>query len=143
MKRLVASVIILLSSCASNTGTGVIAGSVLGAGVGGITGGSSGAIIGGAAGVIAGTFAGAALDEQDRKVMEKNSPRTVDRMDRREPLTINDVIKLSQSGVSDSTIIGYIIETASCYQLSEPQVRRLRESGVSQRVIQEMIASGQ
>lgn len=142
MRRFI-PLLVILSSCASNTGTGVIAGSVLGASVGGLTGGGSGAVIGGAAGVIAGTFAGAALDEQDRKVMEKNSPRTVSRMDRGDPLTINDVIKLSQSGVSDNAIIRYIVETASCYQLTEPQVRRLREAGVSQRVIQEMIVSGQ
>ena len=132
----------ILGSCASNTGTGVIAGGVLGASVGGIAGGGKGALIGGAAGVIAGGLLGAALDEQDRKVMERNSPRTVDRMDRGEPLTINDVIKLSQGGVSDDTIVRYIKETSSTYQLSQPQVRRLQDAGVSTRVINEMVASG-
>lgn len=133
--------LLLLASCASNTGTGVIAGTVLGAGIGGIAGGGRGALIGSAAGAIAGGLVGAALDEQDRKVMEHNSPRTVDRMDRGEPLTINDVIKLSQGGVSDDTIVRYMQETASFYSLSQAQVRRLQESGVSQRVINEMIAS--
>lgn len=132
----------ILSSCASNTGTGVLAGGALGAGVGGIAGGGKGALIGGAAGVIAGGLIGAALDEQDRKVMERSSPRTVDRMDRGEPLTINDVIKLSQGGVSDDTIIRYMQDTGSSYTLSQAQIRRLQDAGVSQRVINYMIDSG-
>lgn len=133
---------VILFSCQSNTGTGVLAGGAIGAGVGGIAGGGKGALIGGAAGVIAGGLIGAALDEQDRKVIERSSPRTVDRMDRGEPLTINDVIKLSQGGVSDDTIITYIQETKTSYNLSQAQIRRLKDAGVSQRVIQFMIDSG-
>lgn len=134
--------VILLASCASNTGTGVIAGGVIGASAGGIAGGGSGALIGGAAGAITGGLVGAVLDEQDRKVMERTSPRTVDRMDRGEPLTINDVIKLSQGGVSDDMIVRYMQETGSSYRLSQAQVRRLQDAGVSQRVINDMIDSG-
>ena len=132
----------ILTSCASNTGTGVIAGGVIGAGAGGIAGGGKGALIGSAAGIIAGGLIGAALDEQDRRVMERSSPRTVDRMDRGEPLTINDVIKLSQGGVSDDTMIGYMRDTTSSYTLSQAQIRRLQDAGVSQRVINYMIDTG-
>lgn len=132
----------LLGGCASNTGTGVIAGGMLGAGAGGLAGGGKGALIGSAAGVIAGGLVGATLDEQDRKVMERASPRTVDRMDRGEALTINDIIKLSQGGVSDDSIMQYIRETTSSYNLSQAQIRRLQDSGVSQRVINDMIATG-
>jgi hypothetical protein len=85
--------------------------------------------------------AGAALDEQDRRVMERASPRTIDRMDRSEPLTMNDVIKLSQAGVGDDTIINYMKESHSSYTLSQAQIRRLQDGGVSERVIQYMIAS--
>jgi uncharacterized protein YcfJ len=132
----------VLGSCASNTGTGALCGGTLGATVGGIAGGGRGALIGSAAGVLAGGLVGAALDEQDRRVMERNSPRTVDRMDRGEPLTINDIIKLSQGGVSDDTIMRYMTDTSSYYTLSQAQIRRLQDAGVSQRVINEMIASG-
>jgi len=142
MKYSVVLLVLVLSSCASNTGTGVIAGGTIGASVGGIAGGGRGALIGGAAGAIAGGLIGAALDEQDRRVMERNSPRTVDRMDRGEPLTINDVIKLSQSGVSDDTIVRYMTDTSSYYSLSQAQIRRLQDAGVSQRVINDMIESG-
>jgi uncharacterized protein YcfJ len=134
--------VLILGSCSTNTGTGVIAGGALGAGVGGIAGGGQGALIGGAAGAIAGGLIGAALDEQDRKVMERTSPRTVDRMDRGEPLTINDVIKLSQGGVSDDTMINYMRDTGSAYNLTQAQIRRLRDAAVSQRVIDYLMVTG-
>lgn len=133
---------LVIASCASNTGTGVISGGIIGVSAGGVAGGAKGALIGGAAGVIAGGLVGAVLDEQDRRVMERTSPRTIDRMDRGEPLTINDVIKLSQSGISDDSIMIYMKDTGSSYSLSQAQVRRLQEAGVSQRVINDMIASG-
>lgn len=127
--------IIALSSCSTNTGTGIFTGGSLGAGIGGIAGGGTYALIGSAAGVIAGGLVGAVLDQQDRKVMEQSSPRTVDRMDRGEPLTLSDVIKLSQGGVSDDAIIIYLRDTKSTYNLSQTQIRRLQDAGVSQRVI--------
>jgi outer membrane lipoprotein SlyB len=133
---------LILASCGSNTGAGIICGAVVGGSAGAISGGGSSALIGTAAGVIAGGILGAVLDEQDRKVMERNSPRTVDRMDRGETLTLNDVIKLSQAGVSDDAIIRYMHETTSMYTLTQAQVRRLQDAGVSQRVINNMIASG-
>ena len=127
--------LIAFSSCTTNTGTGIFSGGALGAGVGGISGGGGGALIGSAAGIVAGGLVGAILDQQDRKVMEQSSPRTVDRMDRGEPLTLNDVIKLSQSGVSDDTIIHYLQSAKNLYNLSQTQIRRLQDAGVSQRVI--------
>jgi len=140
MKRsiLILFSITALTSCSTNTGTGVFSGGALGAGVGGIAGGGSGALIGSAAGIVAGGLVGAILDQQDRKVMEQSSPRTVDRMDRGEPLTINDVIKLSQGGVSDDAIIHYLQDTKTRYNLSQTQIRRLQDAGVSQRVINYM-----
>lgn len=137
-----AFVIFSTCGCQSKTGTGALAGGAVGAGVGGALGGGQGALIGGAAGVLAGGLIGASLDDQDRKVMEQSSPRTVDRMDRGEPLTVNDVIRLSQGGVSDSTIIGYMEQTNTTYRLSQAQIRRLQDAGVSQRVVNYMVESG-
>jgi uncharacterized protein YcfJ len=132
---------LILASCMTNKGTGAISGCVIGAGAGSLVN-NQGTWIGTAAGALAGSLIGAILDEQDRKVMERNSPRTVDRMDRGEPLTINDVIKLSQGGVSDDTIIRYMREAGTIYTLTQAQVRRLQDAGVSQRVINEMIDTG-
>lgn len=132
----------ILAGCQSKTGTGAAAGGALGAVSGAILGKGKGALVGGAAGAVAGAIIGAALDEQDRKIMEKTSPRTVERMDRAEPLTINDIIKLSQGGVSDESIIRYIQNTKTTYNLSQAQINRLQEAGVSQRVINFMIDTG-
>lgn len=131
-----------LMSCSTHTGTGALTGGGLGAFAGGVIGGGKGALIGGTVGAVAGGFIGAALDEQDRKVMERTSPRTVERMDRGEPLTVNDIIKLSQGGISDDTTINYMQQTGSSYTLSQAQIRRLADAGVSQRVINYMVDSG-
>jgi uncharacterized protein YcfJ len=132
----------LMIGCQSKTGTGALTGGALGAGTGAIIGGGQGALIGGAVGVIAGGLVGAALDEQDRKIMEQRSPRTVERMDRGDPLTVGDIIKLSQGGVSDDTIIRYIQETKTSYNLSQIQIDRMREAGVSSRVVNYMVDTG-
>ena len=137
-----ATLCMILAGCETKTGTGALAGGGLGAIAGGAAGGGKGALIGGAVGAVAGGLVGASLDEQDRKVMQRTSPRTVDRMDRREPLTVNDVIKLSQGGVSDESIIRYLQQTGSAYNLSQAQIRRLQDAGVSQRVINYMVDSG-
>ena len=63
-------------------------------------------------------------------------------MDKGEPLTVGDVIKLSQGGVSDDTIIRYIKETRTTYNLTQAQINRMQEAGVSQRVINFMIDTG-
>ena len=133
---------VLIGGCQTKTGTGALAGGAVGAGTGAIIGGGKGALIGGAIGALSGGLIGAALDEQDRKVMEQSSPRTVDRMDRGEPLMVSDVIKLSQGGVSDDTIIQYIKQTRTRYNLTQAHINRLQEGGVSQRVINYMTSTG-
>jgi hypothetical protein len=92
---------------------------------------------------MSGTVIGAALDDQDRKIMNKTSPRTVERMDKGEPLTVGDVIKLSQGGISDDIIINYITESKTTYNLTQAQVNRMQEAGVSQRIINFMVDTGQ
>lgn len=131
----------ILTSCAMNTGTGVLSGAVLGAGAGSLWDNGRGALIGTAIGALSGGLVGVILDDQDRRIMERSSPRTVDRMDRSEPLTINDIIKLSQNGIPDQTIMDYVTDTQSTYHLSQSQIRRLKEAGVSQRIINFMIAA--
>ncbi len=139
---LVALLALMLTGCETKTGTGALAGGALGAGAGAMIGGGQGALIGGAIGAVSGGLVGAALDEQDRKIMERSSPRTVERMDKGEPLTYNDIIKLAQGGVSDESIIRYIRETRTTYKLSRYHIHKLQQGGVSQRVINYMIDTG-
>jgi len=134
---------LLLFGCESHTGTGVLVGGALGAGTGALIGGGEGALIGGAAGVIAGGLVGAALDEQDRKAMEQNSPHTLNKIDRGEQLNVQDVINMSRNGLSDSVIINQIKATKSVFYLTSDQIIEMRNAGVSEKVINYMIDTGE
>lgn len=129
----------LFYSCESKTGTGVLAGGALGAGIGGIAGGGQGALIGGAAGVIAGGLIGASLDEQDRKNLDNQNSQTLKRVDKGEQLSVNDIINMHKAEISDQKIMDLIDKTGSHYTLNNYQVDRLREAGVSEKVINYMM----
>lgn len=129
----------LIAGCESNTGTGVLVGGASGAAIGGIVGGGGGALIGGAAGVIAGGLIGAYLDNQESKNLKDQSPQTYRRVDNGEKLSVNDVINLSKSDLSDDKIIGLIQKTNSHYTLNSYQIDKLRDAGVSERVINYMM----
>lgn len=129
----------LITGCESNTGTGVLIGGASGAAIGGIAGGGTGALIGGAAGVIAGGLIGAYLDNQEAKNLKQQSPQTYRRVDNGEKLSVNDVINMSKAGVDDDKIIGLIQKTNSHYTLNSYQIDKLRDAGVSERVINYMM----
>ena len=129
----------LITGCESNTGTGVLIGGASGAAIGGIAGGGTGALIGGAAGVIAGGLIGAYLDNQEAKSLKQQSPQTYRRVDNGEKLSVNDVINMSKAGVDDDKIIGLIQKTNSHYTLNSYQIDKLRDAGVSERVINYMM----
>jgi outer membrane lipoprotein SlyB len=129
----------LIAGCESNTGTGVLLGGAGGAAIGGIIGGGQGALIGGAAGVIAGGLIGAYLDNQESKNLKDQSPQTYRRVDNGEKLSVNDVINLSKADVSDDKIISLIQKTNSHYTLNTYQTKKLRDAGVSERVINYML----
>jgi len=127
--------------CATKTQTGALTGGALGVGVGALAGGGSGALIGGAVGTIGGALVGSAMDAQDRENMEQNQPKTMNRINQGQPLTINDIVALSKEGIKDDTIIKLIDKTDSTYDLSTNQVIYLKNHGVSQKVINYMIST--
>jgi len=129
----------LFWGCESKTGTGALAGGALGVGVGALAGGGTGALIGGAAGVLAGGLIGAALDNQDQRNLQKQSPQTYKRVDNGERLSVNDVINLSKAKIDDDKIIDLIQKTDSHYTLNNYQVDRIRDSGVSEKVVNYMM----
>ena len=137
------SVLILLTACETKTGTGALAGAGVGALAGGLIGGNAtGALIGAGVGALAGGLIGAALDEQDRKIMEQNSPQTLQRIDNRQQLSIYDIEALSKNGINDDVIIGQIQNTKSVFYLTPEQIIELKDAGVSQRVIEYMVHTG-
>lgn len=82
------------------------------------------------------------LDHQDKKILKKSSPRTLKRMKLGEILTINDLIRLAQCGVNDQTILAYLKETRANYSLSQLQIKRLQDAGVSPRIVNFIIETG-
>ncbi len=139
----IGSIALLLSSCETHTGTGALAGGALGAGTGAIIGGGKGAAIGGAVGALGGGLVGAALDAQDRKIMEQQSPQTLNRIDSAQQLSIADVRSMHDAGLNENVIISQIQATGSIYYLSSQEIIDLKNAGVPQKVINYMIQTGQ
>ena len=58
-------------------------------------------------------------------------------------LTVEEVKQLSKNGVPDNTIINRIRDTHSVFHLTREQTIDLANAGVSQRVIDYMVETGQ
>ena len=82
------------------------------------------------------------LDESDRSSLEKQSPRTVKKIDNGEPLSTDDIKKMSRAGLSDEVIMKQINDTKTVFYLSSADIVDLKKAGVSQRVINAMIQTG-
>lgn len=83
------------------------------------------------------------MDDHDRQKLNRSSPQTMGRIDRGEPLTVQDVKNMSQNGIKDEVIINQIKATNSVFYLTSDQIIDLKKSGVSQHVINYMIQTGQ
>lgn len=59
--------------------------------------------------------------------------------ERLEPLTLEDLVKLSQADISDEIIISQIIASESSFQLSADDIIYLKENGVSEALIDFLI----
>ena len=58
---------------------------------------------------------------------------------RPQPLTSGTIITMTQAGLTDSEIIRRIAESRSIFHLESAEVVRLRQAGVSERVVTEII----
>lgn len=141
-------IFILLSFVLSSCETKAQSGALIGAGAGATTGAlishsAGGALIGGAVGAIGGGLIGYAMDEHDRAVMAENSPYTLHKIDRRQQLSLNDIKEMSKNGINDHVIINEIKSTNSVFYLTTADIIDLKDAGVSQRVIDFMIQTGE
>lgn len=82
------------------------------------------------------------LDEQDRKVLEKTYPETLEKIDQREPLAVIDIISLHEGGVSDEVILEYVRHTRGAYNLTHNEIRKMQIAGISQKLINYLIDTG-
>ncbi len=126
------------------TATGALAGGAIGAGSGAIIGSmgghaGEGALIGGAIGALTGGLVGHEMDSVARERVQQQSPQTLQRFDQGQPLGLADIKALSKAGVSDEVVISQIRNSHAIYRLSTSDIIDLKDSGVSQRVIDFMI----
>jgi outer membrane lipoprotein SlyB len=142
-----------LSGCETPEGTpdrtasGALIGGAIGAGSGAIIGGrnaGAGALIGGAIGAITGGLIGHSMDEEQRERLRAAAPETLVRVDQGQPLGVADIKAMAKAGVSDEVIISQIRNSHTVYHLSTSDIIDLKNSGVSEPVIDFMIntASG-
>ena len=126
----------LTYSCESRAGSGALGGAVVGGVVGGVAGGGTGVLIGAGAGAVGGAIIGAALDASDKNHM---NPEIYQKYKKKEPLTIDDIITLSQQPLSDQKIVHMIDRTNSTYcNLSRKDISKMKRAGVKEDVIQYM-----
>ena len=138
MKIIYTAILISCVSCSSGAGTGALVGGGAGIGAGALISGTpQGALIGGAVGAVSGATIGAAVDSNsnDGYQAPKNNKR-------QEQLSLEDIKRMAQAGVADDKIISVIHSTGSVYYLSSAEIADLKNNGVSQRVIDYMIQTG-
>lgn len=124
----------------SHTDGGILTGGALGATAGALIGGprgnaGAGALAGGVLGAVAGGVTGSALDRNERRAQAAAEAA------RHPPLSVEDVIRLTHSGLSDGVIITQIRTTGSRYQLTAADLTALYDAGVREPVIREMQAT--
>jgi hypothetical protein len=89
-------------------------------------------------------FAGCeTVNRQDRAVLRAHgvSQDVYSKMVYGDPLSLGDVIELSQRAVPPGLIIHYMDKTGVAYRLSKADVKHLRAAGVSEEVIAYMLST--
>jgi outer membrane lipoprotein SlyB len=127
----------------NHTGSGVLIGgaigAITGAAIGGPQNGGAGALIGAAAGAVGGGLIGHSMDEEQNARLRAEAPQTYVKIDQGQPLQVSDVEALVKAGVSDDVIISQIQNSRTVYHLAPSDIIGLRNSGVSDRVVNFMI----
>jgi len=125
--------------CATHEGTDAAVGGLMGAGAGAIIGKAAGnttagALLGGGVGALAGAAVGNAEDRKEhREAVIQAQAATA-----QGPMTMNDVIKMTQSQVGEMTIIKQIQTSRTVFQLTPDDIVMLKSYGVTDNVINAM-----
>ncbi|MES2122766.1 MAG: hypothetical protein V4492_08335 [Chlamydiota bacterium] len=142
MKHILAAVSLaaaILAGCESSAGTGALVGGGVGVGAGALISGTpQGALIGGAAGAVGGALIGAAVDSS-KETSYQESPRKPSKEKSNGQLSMEDIKRMTQAGVTDDKIISTIQSTGSVFYLSSSDIADLKKAHVSQRVIDFML----
>ncbi len=138
-----------LTGCSHLTPTerGAGVGGLIGAGTGALVGNAvgktgAGALIGAGVGALSGGLIGNEVERAEhRSEVRATAAANAAAAPARGPLGLMDVVSLAQGGVSDSVIISQIRTTGSSFRLSSNDTLFLKQQGVSDPVITEMLAS--
>ena len=144
MSCLAASVCI--TGCMSPTGrpdytaSGALAGGATGAIIGSMgRHPGSAPLVGAAVGAVIGGLIGHGMDQTQEAQLRAQAPQTLQRVEQSQPLTVPDVKALAKAGVSDELVISQIRNSRTVYHLSTTDIVDLKNSGVSERIIDFMI----
>ncbi len=99
-------------------------------------------LVGGMIDAVSEGLASSNLGDHDRKIMEDLSPNTLKKIERGQRLSLNDIKAMSQAGIADPVITTQIGCTGSIFYLTSSDIIDLKNSGVSQQVIDTMIQTG-
>lgn len=78
------------------------------------------------------------LTPNDLQRLKRNYPKTLEKIEKYQNLTIQDVINLTKAGVADDVISYEIRVTRSAFFLTPEDERELQQAGVSRKVIRAM-----
>ena len=136
----VLGITVLGSGCQTAAENGMLGGAALGTAAGALIGSQTadagkGALIGGALGTIAGGLTGAAIDRAE----DRGAAKAVAAQQAASAMSVADVVSMTQSGVSEETIVTSIRASSSSFQLAASDIVYLHNSNVSDRVIQTMM----
>jgi hypothetical protein len=130
--------VVLACGCSSlsHTENGALAGGGIGAATGALIGHATGhtaggALIGAGVGALTGGLVGNAVDQSEKTAVAAAQAR--------HPLGLVAVVQMAQSHVSDDLIISDIRTTGSVFHISAQDTIWLKQNGVSDRVVQEMM----
>ncbi len=146
----VAASALLITGCTypngepNNTGTGALIGAGSGAALGAALGGrnaAAGALLGGIFGAITGSIIGNSIDRDQAEQLRDQAPVTYVHVQQNQPLTVDDVKALARAKVSDDVIIIQIQNSHTIYHLSPQDIIDMHTAGVSDRVVNFMIAT--
>jgi hypothetical protein len=79
------------------------------------------------------------MDQTQEAQLRAQAPQTLQRVEQSQPLTAADVKALAKAGVGDDLVISQIRNSRTVYHLSTADILDLKNSGVSEKVIDFMI----
>ena len=123
-----------------NTASGALAGGAAGAIIGSMSHSRGPAgLVGAAVGAVVGGLIGHGMDQNQEAQLRAQAPQTLQRLEQSQPLSVADVKALAKAGIGDDLVISQVRNSRTVYHLSTADILDLKNSGVSEKIIDFMI----